>query len=115
MLPHILKTIFDQERPDRLTIRGHLHGVPRSGNKMDAFPSGHAIHVSAPASAASRLPAPLRNLIWPAGAALVATSIVLPAHWVRCRLRARDRGRARTADAAPHELRTNLKRWLTRQ
>jgi undecaprenyl-diphosphatase len=80
-LPHLLKTIFDQERPDRLTIRGHLHGVPRSGKKMDAFPSGHAIHVGALASAASVLPARSRNLAWATGAALVATRVVLLAHW----------------------------------
>jgi len=30
-VPHLLKSIFDQRRPDRLTVRGHLHGVPFSG------------------------------------------------------------------------------------
>jgi hypothetical protein len=38
-LPHVLKTIFDQERPDRLTALGHLHGIPLSGKQLDAFPS----------------------------------------------------------------------------
>jgi hypothetical protein len=47
LLPHFLKSIFDQERPDRLMVRGHLHGVPFSGKPLDAFPSGHAIHVGA--------------------------------------------------------------------
>src|SRR3954454_24042142 len=37
LLPHLLKTVFDQERPDRLTVRGHLHGVPFSGKRLDAF------------------------------------------------------------------------------
>lgn len=55
-LPHILKTTFDQERPDRLTVRGHLHGVPLSGKARDAFPSGHAIHIGALTSAATELP-----------------------------------------------------------
>src|SRR3954447_11504120 len=56
VLPHLLKRIFDQERPDRLTVRGHLHGVPLSGRHNDAFPSGHALHVGALASAATLLP-----------------------------------------------------------
>jgi hypothetical protein len=46
-LPHLLKTIFNQRRPDRVTIEGHLHGVPFSGKPRDAFPSGHAIHIGA--------------------------------------------------------------------
>ena len=27
-LPHGLKLVFDQVRPDRKTLRGHLHGIP---------------------------------------------------------------------------------------
>jgi membrane-associated phospholipid phosphatase len=81
VLPHLLKAVFDQERPDRLTVRGHWHGVPISGNARDAFPSGHAVHVGALASAASCLPKGQRNLVWLAGAGLVATRIVLLAHW----------------------------------
>jgi undecaprenyl-diphosphatase len=80
-LPHLLKRIFDQPRPDRLTLRGHWRGVPFSGNRLDAFPSGHAIHVGALASAAAPLPARQRNMVWLAGAGLVATRIVLLAHW----------------------------------
>ena len=68
LLPHLLKSIFDQKRPDRLMIRGHLHGVPFSGKPLDAFPSGHAIHVGALASAASDLPPAKRNLAWSIGA-----------------------------------------------
>lgn len=81
LIPHALKTLFDQRRPDRLTVRGHLHGVPLSGNRLDAFPSGHAMHVGALASAAGVLPPAKRNLVWSAGAALVLTRIVLLAHW----------------------------------
>ncbi len=80
-LPHLLKTMFNQERPDRLTLRGHLRGIPLSGKRLDAFPSGHAIHVGALASAATQLSPAKRNLVWSAGAALVATRIVLLAHW----------------------------------
>jgi hypothetical protein len=40
VLPHIMKLFIDQERPDRLTIKGHLRGIPFSGKSEDAFPSG---------------------------------------------------------------------------
>jgi len=81
IIPKVLKTIFDQQRPDRLTVRGHLHGAPISGKRLDAFPSGHAMHVGALASAATVLPRGKRNLVWALGAGLVATRIVLLAHW----------------------------------
>jgi undecaprenyl-diphosphatase len=80
-LPHVLKTLFDQERPDRLTVRGHWRGIPFSGNRLDAFPSGHAVHVGALASAASVLPPGQRNAVWAVGLGLVLTRIVLLAHW----------------------------------
>jgi undecaprenyl-diphosphatase len=80
-LPHFLKSAFDQIRPDRKTVIGHLHGVPLSGNAYDAFPSGHAMHVGALASAATELPPAQRNVVWTVGAALVSTRIVLLAHW----------------------------------
>jgi membrane-associated phospholipid phosphatase len=81
LIPHALKAMFDQQRPDRVTIRGHLHGVPISGSRLDAFPSGHAMHVGALASAATVLPPAGRNLVWSLGATLVLTRIVLLAHW----------------------------------
>jgi hypothetical protein len=58
-----------------------FHGVPFSGKPLDAFPSGHAIHVGALASAATVLPPAKRNLAWSIGAGLVLTRIVLLAHW----------------------------------
>ena len=82
LLPHLLKRVFDQERPDRRTIRGHLHGVPFSGKPRDAFPSGHALHVGALVSAATELPPRERELIWGIGTGLVLTRVVLLAHWV---------------------------------
>ena len=82
VLPHLLKRVFDQERPDRRTVQGHWRGVPFSGNRLDAFPSGHAVHVGALASAASRLPERQRHLVWAVGAGLVLTRVVLLAHWV---------------------------------
>ncbi|KRR19287.1 hypothetical protein CQ14_35250 [Bradyrhizobium lablabi] len=81
ILPHVLKSIFDQERPDRRMPRAHLHGAPYSGKPLDAFPSGHAVHVGALASAASVLPPGKRGMIWSVGAGLVMTRIVLLAHW----------------------------------
>jgi membrane-associated phospholipid phosphatase len=81
VLPHLMKGLINQERPDRLTVEGHLRGVPFSGNANDAFPSGHALHVGAAISAATLLPAKWRNAIWAAGVVLVGTRIVLLAHW----------------------------------
>jgi membrane-associated phospholipid phosphatase len=51
------------------------------GKRLDAFPSGHAIHVGALASAATVLAPAKRNLVWSVGAGLVATRIILLAHW----------------------------------
>jgi membrane-associated phospholipid phosphatase len=80
-LPHLLKSVFDQQRPDRRMIRAHWRGVPISGKEYDAFPSGHAVHVGALASAASRLPTRQRNIVWLVGAGLAASRVVLLAHW----------------------------------
>jgi membrane-associated phospholipid phosphatase len=80
-LPHILKKMFDQERPDRLTVRGHWRGVPLTGKRLDAFPSGHAVHIGALASAAGVLPSQQRNTLWAIGAGLVLTRVALLAHW----------------------------------
>ncbi len=80
-VPHIMKRLIDQERPDRLTIEGHLRGVPLSGKSEDAFPSGHALHIGAFASAATLIPAKARNAVWAVGTVLVATRVILLAHW----------------------------------
>src|SRR4051812_13658570 len=81
LIPHLLKSVVDQRRPDRLTVRGHLHGVPFSGKSRDAFPSGHAMHVGALASAATVLPTAKRDVVWAFGAGLALTRVVLLAHW----------------------------------
>ena len=81
ILPHLMKHVFTQERPDRRSVRAHLHGTPFSGSPLQAFPSGHAVHVGALASAAAELPAPQRTLAWTAGAGLVLTRVCLLAHW----------------------------------
>src|SRR6185437_15895804 len=32
ILPHLMKHLFTQERPDRLSVRAHVHGAPFSGS-----------------------------------------------------------------------------------
>jgi hypothetical protein len=82
LVPHILKSFVNQKRPDRLTVHGHWRGIPYSGKPNDAFPSGHALHVGALASAAMLLPPGIPSVIWAAGTVLAATRVVLLAHWV---------------------------------
>jgi undecaprenyl-diphosphatase len=81
LLPHGLKLLFDQTRPDRRTILGHVHGVSFSGKREDAFPSGHALHMGALASAASVLPAGPRRTLQTLAVGLSLTRIVVLAHW----------------------------------
>jgi undecaprenyl-diphosphatase len=81
LLPHLLKLVFDQKRPDRRTILGHVHGIPFSGKPNDAFPSGHALHMGALASAAGTLPAGPRRIVRTVAVGLSLTRILVLAHW----------------------------------
>jgi membrane-associated phospholipid phosphatase len=81
LLPHGMKLLFDQNRPDRRTVRGHVHGVSFSGKREDAFPSGHALHMGALASAAGTLPASPRRAIRAFAVGLSLTRVVVLAHW----------------------------------
>ena len=81
LLPHALKAGFDQTRPDRRTVLGHLHGIPFSGKRDDAFPSGHALHMGALASAAGTLPAAPRRAIRALAVSFSLTRVVILAHW----------------------------------
>ncbi|QIG97371.2 MULTISPECIES: phosphatase PAP2 family protein [unclassified Bradyrhizobium] len=81
LLPHGLKLLFNQTRPDRLTVVGHVHGISISGNREDAFPSGHALHMGALASAAGTLPAGACRAIQAVAVALSVTRVVVLAHW----------------------------------
>jgi membrane-associated phospholipid phosphatase len=81
LLPHGLKLLFDQTRPDRRTVIGHVHGVPFSGKREDAFPSGHALHMGALASAAGALPTGPARAIRALAVGLSLTRIVVLAHW----------------------------------
>jgi hypothetical protein len=46
LVPHGMKILFNQTRPDRRTVLGHVHGTSFSGNRKDAFPCGHALHMA---------------------------------------------------------------------
>jgi undecaprenyl-diphosphatase len=81
LMPHAMKLVFDQTRPDRETVLGHVHGVSFSGKRDDAFPSGHALHMGALASAAGTLPAGPRRAIRMLAIGLSLTRIVVLAHW----------------------------------
>jgi len=81
ILPHLLKDFVDQERPDRCMVHGRRRGIPRSGKPRDAFPSGHAMHVGALASAISWIHPDWKNLAWTIGGVLAATRIIVLAHW----------------------------------
>jgi len=81
LLPHGMKRLFDQTRPDRKTVVGHLHGVSFSGNREDAFPSGHALHMGAMASAAGALPAGPRRVVRTLAVGLSLTRVAVLAHW----------------------------------
>ena len=81
-LPHLLKRIVRRRRPDRTVVHGKRHGIPRSGNPWDSFPSGHALHVGALARDLHALSTPaLRPLLWSALAGLAASRVLLLAHY----------------------------------
>jgi hypothetical protein len=81
LLPHGLKALFDQTRPDRRTVLGHVHGIPFSGKREDAFPSGHALHMGALASAAGTLPVKSRWVLRTLAVGISLTRVVVLAHW----------------------------------
>jgi membrane-associated phospholipid phosphatase len=80
VVPHLLKHAIDQQRPDRRIWRWG-RGIPKSGRPMDAFPSGHAMHVGAITSAISWIEPRATPWVWAAGIALASTRVVLLAHW----------------------------------
>jgi len=80
VLPHVLKALVDQERPDR-RVHGRRHGIPVSGKAYDAFPSGHAVHIGAVASAVSRYFPRWKWVAWTLGGGIATTRILLLAHW----------------------------------
>lgn len=81
IIPHLLKHGVNQERPDR-EVRPPRHGIPKSGRAQDAFPSGHAMHIGAVASAVTWVKPKAGPWIWSAGLLLAGTRIFLLAHWL---------------------------------
>lgn len=81
LLPHALKLFFDQTRPDRRTVVGHIHGISFAGKPKDAFPSGHALHMGALASAAGSLPSRPRAVTRAIAVGLSMTRVAVLAHW----------------------------------
>jgi membrane-associated phospholipid phosphatase len=80
LTPHVLKLLFNQTRPDRETVVGNVHGVSLSERREDAFPSGHALHIGALASAAGSLGAGPRRIVRALAIGLSLTTIVVMAH-----------------------------------
>jgi len=82
LLPDLFKFLVDRKRPDRAVVHGRRHGIPRSGNPWDSFPSGHAVHLGAIAGPLTRLtPKRFRPLVWTGLLGLASTRIVLLAHY----------------------------------
>jgi membrane-associated phospholipid phosphatase len=82
LLPHLIKRLVDQKRPDRCMVPACRRGIPKSGRPLDAFPSGHAMHVGAIASVVSRIAPKAAPLAWTASVLIASTRIILLAHWV---------------------------------
>lgn len=78
-LPHFFKKYINQTRPDR-AVAGH-NGIRKSGKPRDAFPSGHAVHLGAVASALSWQRPKQKKLIWGTALSIAATRVVVLAHW----------------------------------
>lgn len=83
LLPDVFKYLVNRKRPDRALVHGRRHGIPRSGDPWDSFPSGHALHVGAIAGPLLRLtPHRARPLVWVGLAGLASTRIMLLAHYM---------------------------------
>jgi membrane-associated phospholipid phosphatase len=80
IIPHLMKNCVAQTRPDR-HVHGPRHGIPKSGYRSDAFPSGHAMHMGAIASAVSWMAPNWRWLAWTVAGLISTTRVVLLAHW----------------------------------
>ena len=81
-IPHLLKRRIDQQRPDRCEVGPDRRGVRKSGNAEDAFPSGHATHIGAIASALCGIFPDHKPWILLGSATLAATRVAVLAHWL---------------------------------
>jgi membrane-associated phospholipid phosphatase len=83
LLPHLFKRLVNRKRPDRTLVHGPRRGIPRSGNALDSFPSGHALHLGAVAGPLLRLTPPKgRPAVLVSLGALAATRVLLLAHYL---------------------------------
>jgi membrane-associated phospholipid phosphatase len=83
VVPHVFKHLINRKRPDRTLVHGPRHGIPRSGDAWDSFPSGHALHLGALAGPLVRLaPRSAKPLVWISLLGLAPTRIMLLAHYV---------------------------------
>ena len=82
LLPDVFKYLVNRKRPDRALVHGPRHGIPRSGDAWDSFPSGHALHLGAIAGPLSRLVSKqFRPYVWAGLLGLASTRIMLLAHY----------------------------------
>jgi membrane-associated phospholipid phosphatase len=71
VLPHLMKHLFWQERPDRWSFQAHIHGAPFSSRPLHSFPSNAGCGgLGLPRS---------QRLVW---VQVVLTRVLLLAHWV---------------------------------
>jgi membrane-associated phospholipid phosphatase len=77
----VVVTAILPQRPDRCLVHGPRRGIPRSGKPYDAFPSGHAMHVGAVASAISWAYPKSAPVAWGLGGLIAATRVIILAHW----------------------------------
>jgi len=81
LAPRLIKKFVDQERPDRSVCGPDRRGVRESGNADDAFPSGHASHVGGMMGALTWIFPRHKKIFWTSGAGIVATRLIVLAHW----------------------------------
>jgi membrane-associated phospholipid phosphatase len=80
-VPGVLKSVIDQERPDRCMVGPQRKGIETSGKARDAFPSGHAVNMGAAASALAWIYPDKKLSFWALAAAVGATRVAILAHW----------------------------------
>jgi membrane-associated phospholipid phosphatase len=81
LVPSVLKSVVDRERPDRCMVGPDRRGIETSGNARDAFPSGHAINMAVAASALGWVYPENKPLFWSMALAITSTRIAILAHW----------------------------------
>src|SRR5436305_2516890 len=81
LVPSVLKSAVDQERPDRCMVGPDRRGIETSGKPRDAFPSGHAVNMGAAAAALGWIYPDRKPLFWSVALAVASTRLAILAHW----------------------------------